>query len=161
MEEESSEEPGRELNELQNADWVCVLLTPAGGLDQSQPHPSGTFLLLLPPPPPHPPLGSLLGSGDEGPAGGSQAEEGAGAAVQPAAHRVPAHPLRDADGRHPLQTLQAEKSHGQILISACFCDWKSAGINMANWEFQAGGSGNKNFNEGTQKGNGFKGFFDI
>lgn len=39
------------------------------------------------------PSGSILGSGDEGPARRSQAEEGAGAPVQPAAHRVPAHSL--------------------------------------------------------------------
>lgn len=62
------------------------------------------------------PSGSILGSGDEGPAWRSQAEEGAGAPVQPAAHRVPAHSLWDAHGRHQVQTLQTAQSHGQCPI---------------------------------------------
>ena len=43
-------------------------------------------------------IGSVLGAGDEGPEARREAEEGAGAPVQPAGHRVPAHALRDAHG---------------------------------------------------------------
>lgn len=67
---------------------------------------------------PLPPMsGSILGSGDEEPAWRSEAEEGAGASVQPSARRVWAHPIRDAHGWHPVQTLQTAQSHGQCLTT--------------------------------------------
>lgn len=37
--------------------------------------------------------GTSVGAADEGPQAGSEAEEGAGAALQPAAHRVQPHAL--------------------------------------------------------------------
>lgn len=57
--------------------------------------------------------GPVLGAGDARPPRWCEAEEGPGASVQPAAHRVPADAVRNADGWHPLQTLQAAKSHGK------------------------------------------------
>ena len=88
--------------------------------------------------------GPLLGAGDAGPAERREAEEGSGAAVQPAAHRVPADALRDAHGRHPLQALHAAQSLGKApndqppLLQLPFssrcdcsarplcCDWSNA-----------------------------------
>ncbi|XP_032470280.1 protein spire homolog 2 isoform X2 [Phocoena sinus] len=58
-------------------------------------------------------LGPTLGPAHAGAAPRSEAEEGAGAGVQLPAHRVPAHPLRDADAGHPRQELQAAQGHGQ------------------------------------------------
>lgn len=57
--------------------------------------------------------GPFLGASDARPTRRGQAEESPGAPVQPTAHRVPADPVRNADGRHPLQALQASESHGK------------------------------------------------
>ena len=56
--------------------------------------------------------GPAVGAADAGAAAWSQAEEGAGEAVQPTAHRVPADPLRDAHAGHPRAQLQAAQGHG-------------------------------------------------
>lgn len=93
----------------------------------------GSWYLLSPP-------GSMLGPGNEGSAWRGQAEEGAGASVQPSAHRVPAHSLWDAYGRHQVQTLQTAQSHGQrspqtlqrhkrymhVLYNNSILEWSSA-----------------------------------
>lgn len=68
------------------------------------------FKMLFPP-------GTVLGAGDARSSGWCEVEEGSGASVQPAAYRIPAHTVRDADGRHPLQALQAAKSHGKDLTN--------------------------------------------
>lgn len=57
--------------------------------------------------------GPFLGASDARPTRRGQAEESPGAPVQPTAHRVPADSVRNADGRHPLQALQASESHGK------------------------------------------------
>lgn len=58
-------------------------------------------------------LGTSVGAADEGAQTGSEAEEGAGAAVQPAAHRVQPHTLRDADAGHTSSQVPATQSHGE------------------------------------------------
>lgn len=68
------------------------------------------FKMLFPP-------GTVLGAGDARSSGWCEVEEGSGASVQPAAYRIPAHTVRDADGRHPLQALQVAKSHGKDLTN--------------------------------------------
>lgn len=57
--------------------------------------------------------GSPVGAADEGAPAGSEAEEGAGAAVRPAAHRVQPHALRDADAGYSSSQLPAPQSHGE------------------------------------------------
>lgn len=57
--------------------------------------------------------GSSVGAADEGAEAGGKAEEGGGAALQPAAHRVQPHALRDAHAGHPLAQVQAAQSHGE------------------------------------------------
>ena len=107
MEGETREEPVRDLNELQNSDWVrrpnvktlTVYFYHTGETS------ADTFVASSP--------GSLLGAGDARSSKWGEVKESTGATVQPAAHRVPAHAVRDAHGRHSLQTIQAEKSHGQ------------------------------------------------
>lgn len=59
------------------------------------------------------PAGSAVGAADEGAPAGGEAEEGAGAAVQSAAHRVQPHALRDADAGHSSAQLPAPQSHGE------------------------------------------------
>lgn len=61
--------------------------------------------------------GTVLGTGDERSKTRCKVEEGPGAPVQPTTHRVPAHTLRDVDGRHPFKTLQAAESHGEGVWS--------------------------------------------
>lgn len=58
--------------------------------------------------------GTSVGAADEGAQAGCEAEEGAGAAVQPAAHRVQPHTVRDVDAGHPSTQVPATKSHGKI-----------------------------------------------
>lgn len=134
MEGETQEEPVKDLNELQNADWVrrstwisiitlrqecqthctswatCSLLWSWVG-QTSERHckcisASLTVPLVFQ-------SGAVLGTGDERSKTWCKVEEGPGAPVQPTTHRVPAHTLRDVDGRHPFKTLQAAKSHGE------------------------------------------------
>ena len=57
--------------------------------------------------------GASVGAADEGPQAGGEAEEGSGAALQPAAHRVQPHTLRDADAGHPDTQVPAPQSHGE------------------------------------------------
>lgn len=54
-----------------------------------------------------------VGAADEGAQAGGEAEEGAGAAVQHAAHRVQPHTVRDADAGYPSSQIPATKSHGE------------------------------------------------
>lgn len=67
-----------------------------------------TFLFLL---------GTVLGAGDARSTTWCEVEEGSGTPVQPASHWIPANAIWNADGRHPLQTLQAAKSHGKDFLS--------------------------------------------
>lgn len=55
-----------------------------------------------------------MGAADEGAAAGREAEEGAGAALRPAAHRVQPHTLRDADAGHTGSEVPAAQSHGEV-----------------------------------------------
>lgn len=57
--------------------------------------------------------GTSVGAADEGAQAGSEAEEGAGAAVQPAAHRVQPHAFWDADAGHTSSQVPATQSHGE------------------------------------------------
>lgn len=57
--------------------------------------------------------GPSVGAADEGAQAGSEAEEGAGAAVQPAAHRVQPHAVRDAHAGHTSSQVPAAQSYGE------------------------------------------------
>lgn len=57
--------------------------------------------------------GTAVGAADEGAEAGSEAKEGAGAALQPATHRVQPHALWDADAGHTRSQLPAAQSHGE------------------------------------------------
>lgn len=62
-----------------------------------------------------------MGAADEGAQAGSEAEEGPGAAVQPPAHRVQPHSVRDADAGHSSSQIPATQSHGErpdVALSA-------------------------------------------
>lgn len=63
--------------------------------------------------------GLFLGASDEGPEKRCEAEEGARTPIQPTAHRVPTHSLRNAHGWHPLKALQTPQSHGAYVV----CGW--------------------------------------
>lgn len=54
-----------------------------------------------------------MGAADEGAEAGGEAEEGPGAAVQPAAHRIQPDALRDADAGHSSSQVPASQSHGE------------------------------------------------
>ena len=119
MEGDSRDEPVRDLDELQNADWVristyCIQLSIRSCISNYitvicmvcfliiiQ-----KFIFIVP-------AGTVLGAGDARSTGRCEVEESSGASVQPTTYRIPAHAVRNADGRHPLQTLQAAKSHGE------------------------------------------------
>lgn len=57
--------------------------------------------------------GAAVGAADEGAEAGREAEEGAGAALRPAAHRVQPHAIRDADAGHTRSQVPAAQSHGE------------------------------------------------
>lgn len=57
-----------------------------------------------------------MGAADEGAPAGGEAEEGAGAAVQPAAHRVQPHAVRDAHAGHTSSQVPAAQSHGELKV---------------------------------------------
>lgn len=110
-----------ELDHLGHTDWVSYGYPPPGVCARARGSPAGSkdhFRLLGGP-------GPTLGAAHEGTSSRGEAQEGAGAGVQPLAHRVPAHPLRDADAGHPRQELQAPQGHGELLgTAACpraFC----------------------------------------
>lgn len=56
-----------------------------------------------------------MGAADEGAEAGGEAEEGPGAAVRPAAHRVQPHAVRDADAGHTRSQVPAAQSHGESV----------------------------------------------
>ena len=106
------EKPLAELDNLGHTDWVRCGSAPDPEHWAQPPHPGvcawrawggpagakGRFRLLGGP-------GPAVGPAHAGAPPWSEAEEGAGARVQPLAHRVPAHPLRDVDAGHPRQEL--------------------------------------------------------
>lgn len=116
--EESPEDRSTsELDALKHRDWVSL---------------NDTDCVCFPPPPPSGEevqqrccvcdvrslgrclfAGAAVGAADEGAEAGRKAEEGAGAALQPAAHRVQPHALRDADAGHTRSQVPAAQSHGE------------------------------------------------
>jgi len=103
--EEAEERPAAELGSLRNTDWVRRRGREPG-LRRGR---VGADTVCLPLPTP----GPAVGAADAGAAARREAEEGAGEAVQPPAHRVPAHPLRDAHAGHPRPQLQTPQGHGE------------------------------------------------
>lgn len=111
--EPQAEKPLVELDSLRRTDWVRhVPPTPTraqmGHRPGAPPRAKGHFPLLMG-------LGPPLGPAHAGAPPWGEAEEGTGAGVQPPAHRVPAHPLRDAHAGHPCQELQTAQGHGEPL----------------------------------------------
>lgn len=110
-EESLEDRSSSELDALKHRDWVS---------------PDPLDCAPLPPPPPEECCrlcdvrnlgrrspGAAVGAADEGAAAGGEAEEGAGAALRPAAHRVQPHALRDADAGHTRSQVPAAQSHGE------------------------------------------------
>lgn len=106
--EPQAEQPQAELDNLGHADWVSAAPARTRGARRAR-APAGAEgrLHLVGPGPP-------LGPAHAGAPPRGEAEEGAGAGVQPAAHRVPADALRDADAGHPRQELPAAQGHGEL-----------------------------------------------
>lgn len=57
--------------------------------------------------------GTSVGAADEGTQAGSEAEEGAGAALQHSAYRIQPHALWNANAGHTSSQIPAAQSHGE------------------------------------------------